>query len=209
MPILLVDRNTYHQVQTLTPERGAAAVTKVSAASALHSPLEQSQTQTKAHAQAAHGRDETPNYKLDRGLLAQDVMSTPVVSLTLGDDIHAAHQLLNQYHFRHLPVTTSTGELCGIVSDRDLLADLSHRNGQSMDVYFATSIRNVMQGPVLTVTPDTDAREVARLMAGKRIGALPVVSERDAQQGPKVLGMITKSDLYTLIIDAVIFDQRV
>ena len=208
MPILLVDRNTY-QVQTLTPERGAAAVTKVSAASAPHSPLEQSQAQTKAHTQAAHGRDETPNYKLERGLLAEDVMSTPVVSLTLDDDIHAAHQRLNQHHFRHLPVISATSELCGIVSDRDLLGDLSLRKGQPMDAYFSTPIREVMRGPVLTVTPDTDAREVARLMAGKRIGALPVVSEKGDEHGPRVLGMITKSDLYTLIINAVIFDQRI
>ena len=71
-----------------------------------------------------------------------------------------------------------------------------------------------MISPVLTVTEDTDVREVAQLMAHKSVGSLPVIHQ-DAylpgahHTGATLQGMITKSDLYTLLIDAVIVDTRV
>jgi CBS domain-containing protein len=50
--------------------------------------------------------------------------------------------------------------------------------------------RDVMSKPVVSVHPDTPAREIARLLLDKRISAVPVVDDDGA-----ALGIVSESDL--------------
>lgn len=58
-------------------------------------------------------------------LLAEQVMTSPVVSLTPEASITEALGLFQKNAFRHIPVATSAGRLVGIVSDRDILRYLA------------------------------------------------------------------------------------
>ncbi len=49
---------------------------------------------------------------------------------------------------------------------------------------------DVMTSKVITVTPDTDVREIARLLLEHHISAVPVVDD-----GDKVLGIVSEGDL--------------
>jgi CBS domain-containing protein len=53
-----------------------------------------------------------------------------------------------------------------------------------------TQAKDLMSSPVVTVTEKTEVRELARILAEKKISGAPVVD----QQG-KVIGVVTESDL--------------
>ena len=88
--------------------------------------------------------------------------------------------------FRSMPVLDG-GKLVGIVSDRDLrqhTADLEN-----------TEARSAMTTEVLTVTPETAAREAARLLRERKVGALPVM------QDGELVGIVTGTDLLGAFIE--------
>jgi acetoin utilization protein AcuB len=51
-----------------------------------------------------------------------------------------------------------------------------------------------MTWAVITVRPDTDVREAARLMHERRLGALPVAD------GGRVVGMLTATDVIRAVV---------
>lgn len=52
-------------------------------------------------------------------------------------------------------------------------------------------VRDVMQAEVITVRPDTNVQEVARLLTEHHIRSVPVVDEQQ-----RVIGIISESDLF-------------
>jgi CBS domain-containing protein len=152
--------------------------------------------------------------KLPHSLTAQAVMSSPVISLNAQQTLKDAMKLMVKHSFRHLPIVTEADKIVGIVSERDLLRWMDRHPTSSWDDFYRTPITQIMISPVLTVTVDSDVREVAQLMAHKSVGSLPVIHQDSYLPGAHYIGatlqgMITKSDLYTLLIDAVVVDTRV
>jgi CBS domain-containing protein len=56
------------------------------------------------------------------GTMAEDLMTSPAITIRPDATIAAAARLMNAHHVRFLPVTDSVGRLLGIVSRRDLLS---------------------------------------------------------------------------------------
>src|SRR5262249_9906456 len=92
-----------------------------------------------------------------------------------------------------LLVTGAGGELLGIVTDRDIRLNLPSK-ATSLSVWelnyllAGLTIGRVMTQSVITVGPDTPARDGARIMMDHKIGALPVVG------GGHLLGIVTETD---------------
>jgi CBS domain-containing protein len=57
-----------------------------------------------------------------RGTMAEDLMTSPAITIRPDATISAAARLMNAHHVRFLPVVDSVGRLLGIVSRRDLLS---------------------------------------------------------------------------------------
>ena len=60
------------------------------------------------------------------GLLAQDVASFPIVTLSLNATLFQARKLFLRHRVRHLGVTDSDGQLMGLVSFSDILSNIEH-----------------------------------------------------------------------------------
>jgi CBS domain-containing protein len=58
-------------------------------------------------------------------------------------------------------------------------------------------VSDVMHTPVMTATPDMNLVKAAEVMMENRIGCLPVLAD-DKQ----VIGMVTETDLFRALIDA-------
>jgi acetoin utilization protein AcuB len=105
-----------------------------------------------------------------------------------------ARHLMIEKGIRHLVVTSDSGELLGIVTDRDIRLNLPSQ-ATSLSVwemnYLLTrlTVGTVMTSSVITVGPDREARDAAQLMLDHRIGALPVVD------GGRPIGIVTETDL--------------
>ncbi|MDP6037833.1 MAG: CBS domain-containing protein, partial [Candidatus Latescibacteria bacterium] len=121
---------------------------------------------------------------------AEQIMSAPIVSIERDMRIDKAQEMVKQKRFRHVPVISTDGMMRGIVSDRDLFA-LSDSHGISK----SGVVEDIMTKDVLTATPNTSIREIARVLFEERIGCMPIVDEAD-----RVVGIITRSDILRALI---------
>lgn len=124
-------------------------------------------------------------------ILARDLMTAPVVTLPSDATIVDAWVLMTRRSFRHLPISSVHGTLVGMVSDRDLIRhapDLVIAGIQSTAA--RRRLAEIMSPRVLSATPATDIREIARVMMDERVGALPIL---DTERRP--VGIISKQDL--------------
>ena len=126
-------------------------------------------------------------------------MSRPVISVSPDSPINDVLAMFKKEHIRRAPVIKD-GKLVGIVSERDLL-NASPSPVTTLSVWelnyliSKVKIKNVMSRKVITVNRDTPIEEVARIMADKKIGGLPVVD------GDRVVGMITETDLFKAFLE--------
>ena len=140
---------------------------------------------------------------------AKHVMTRNVVSVRKEIPICDVAQLLLEKHVSAAPVVDESGAPVGMVSEGDLIgrndADrLARRDwwlallaeGESLAPEFLATLKRpdrtageVMSKPVVTVDPDTDTGEIARLLGAHRIKRVPVV-----QQG-RIVGIVSREDL--------------
>lgn len=123
----------------------------------------------------------------------RELMKDTLITVSPETPVFEARQLMQKQQIRHLLVTEH-GRLVGVCTDRDIRLNLPSP-ATSLSVWEVNyllarlTIGQVMTKTVITVAPDRDAREAARLMLDHRIGALPV-TEND-----KLIGILTETDL--------------
>jgi acetoin utilization protein AcuB len=112
-----------------------------------------------------------------------------------------ARRLLERHGIRHLPVMAGS-RLVGIVSARDiqltdrlLATTLSALHSDLVNGRYRP-IETVMSRPVLAVGPEVQVHEAARLMAERRIGALPVLEDE------RLVGILTTTDCLLALMRA-------
>jgi len=126
-------------------------------------------------------------------ILVEDVMSTDVFTLGRNDKLSIADDLMKQQRIRHMPVLDADGQLCGILTQRDmfrgiLLRSLGYGERAEQKLLDALSIKDAMHDDVLTISPKSTLGDAAKLMLSNKIGCLPVVD------GARLVGMISEAD---------------
>lgn len=106
--------------------------------------------------------------------------------------LSAAWDLMCREGFRHLPVV-SGGALVGILSDRDILVRAAMEGG-TISIPDGRAAEAATPWPHICA-PDTDVRDLVRLMTEKRIDAVPVVNGVN-----QLVGLVTSTDLLLLLI---------
>jgi CBS domain-containing protein len=129
----------------------------------------------------------------------RDIMSTEVTTLGRNDSLQLARDIMTLGRVRHFPVVEE-GKVVGVVSQRDLYkASLGSvmKYGEKAQRAFmeGIAIKEVMNEPVITIAPHVSVREAARIMIEKKIGCLPVL------EGPKLVGLVTETDMLKLVAD--------
>jgi acetoin utilization protein AcuB len=122
-------------------------------------------------------------------------MSPAPVTIRWTAKVIDAVRLLREARIRHLPVLDGSGRLVGIVTDRDLrqvILDprLQEQLGAGLaDALEGFTVRDIMTWAVITVRPETEIRDAARLLHQRKIGALPVV------KNDRLIGILTETDV--------------
>ena len=111
--------------------------------------------------------------------VAREIMMGSPVPLTPDDTLDLANDVISLGRIRHIPVM-DRGKLVGLLSERDLIGAAANRifglkQKSRSALLKAELIKNVMKKRVVTVAPETPIKELARLMAEKKIGCVPVV----------------------------------
>lgn len=115
----------------------------------------------------------------------KEVMRSPVVCVGPGQSVEAAAKVLERHNIGALPVCTTQGMLCGMITDRDLVV----RCLAMGKLPSQTCVREIMSRQVISVDPNMDTAVAAHLMGRKRVQRLPVV------EAGKVQGILSLDDL--------------
>ena len=141
-------------------------------------------------------------------MVTSDLMTETVSSVTADTSVQAVAQLLLDSHVGGVPVTDTSGNPIGMVSDGDLLGRRTEDGRQDWwldllaratlpaplsDSARDRSVRDVMTAPLISVSPYTLVREVVRLLQTHRIKRLPVILD------DKLVGIISRTDLLSLV----------
>jgi CBS-domain-containing membrane protein len=136
-------------------------------------------------------------------MLVHEVMSRDVVTTRPSTTVKHALALLAQHRVTALPVVTGTGELCGIVSEADLIRDLLARDPRAHEIpqadvrSKATNVEEVMSGHPVTVRANTDLAEAVDLLTSTTVKSLPVVDHAG-----RLEGVLSRSDIVRLLARA-------
>jgi CBS domain-containing membrane protein len=135
------------------------------------------------------------------------VMTRAVVTVAPDADLQEVTRLLGENNVSGLPVVDAAGRVVGLISEADVLSMTGVKRGHTFkDVVRhvlgeaeptqqkGSTVADFMTSPAITVRPDTDVREAARMVDEKRIKRLPVVDE----QG-RLVGIVSRADMLKVV----------
>jgi len=132
------------------------------------------------------------------GVRVAELMSEKVVTALPKTTIFEAERTMATEGFRRLPIV-SDGRVVGIITAMDIVRFFGC--GEAFAYLRSGTIIQVLNNPaleiasktVVTVEPDLDVGQAAKVMREKNIGAMPVV------QNGKLVGIITERDFFKII----------
>jgi signal-transduction protein with cAMP-binding, CBS, and nucleotidyltransferase domain len=118
---------------------------------------------------------------------AKDVMATEVAIMDKDISVKKAAEVMSQEGVSAIIITVE-GTAKGIVTERDILKRIvaDDKNARK------TKVRQIMSSPLITIEPNTELEEAARLMFAKKIKNLPVTHEN------RLIGLINLQDICRL-----------
>jgi CBS domain-containing protein len=128
------------------------------------------------------------------GIKVKDIMSRRVTTAPPNMHIDAAARTMIASGFRRLPVVANS-LVCGIITATDIMRYLGKGEAfkklvtGNVNEAFSVPISGIMKADIVTVSPDQDLSETARIMHQNKIGSLPVIS------GQALAGIITERDI--------------
>jgi len=122
---------------------------------------------------------------------AKDVMSTELLCIREGTTIGEALKMLMDHRITGMPVVDKEGKMVGVVSEYDIIAQLSPHLTSKNDMkseLFRAPVK--FSRKVKSVKESTSLSTVVKSFVNKNYRRLPVVNEHGV-----LVGMITRRDL--------------
>ena len=147
-------------------------------------------------------------------LKVKDIMTTELITVSPQTEITSAAKILLEKRINGLPVIDDSGKLVGILCQSDLVAQQKSipipsvytlldsfipltslkRIDREVQKITALKVEQAMTPDPVTVGPETDIEDVARLMVDKKYHTLPVVED------DKIVGIVGKEDVLKTLL---------
>jgi len=147
-------------------------------------------------------------------LKVKDIMTKELITVSPQTEITSAAKILIEKRINGLPVIDDSGKLVGILCQSDLVAQQKSipipsvytlldsfipltslkRIDKEVKKIAALKVEQAMTPKPVTVGPETDIEDVARLMVDKKYHTLPVV------EGDKIVGIVGKEDVLKTLL---------
>ncbi len=147
-------------------------------------------------------------------LKVKDIMTREIITVSPETEIVSAAKILLEKRINGLPVIDSSGRLAGVLCQSDLVAQqknipipsvftllesyvpltLIKRIDKEVEKIAALKVEQAMTSNPVTVGPETDIEDVAKLMVDKKYHTLPVM------EGDKVVGIVGKEDVLKTLL---------
>jgi CBS domain-containing protein len=130
-------------------------------------------------------------------MVVRELMSSNPKTLGRNDQLSIADDVMRAERIRHLPVLDEEGQLCGILSQRDMFRGalaqaLGYGTAAQQKMLTMLRVKEVMTTEVVSTAPDATLAEAAKTMLERKIGCLPVVDRG------RLVGILTESDFVAL-----------
>ncbi len=125
----------------------------------------------------------------DARLSVKTIMTENVCGCLPDDPLNVAARLMWEHDFGAVPVLSPEGQLCGIVTDRDICM-AAYTKGLPLT---AILIRDVMSRHVHACSPEDTLERAATLMADAQVRRLPVTDAEGRLVGVVALADIARS----------------
>jgi CBS domain-containing protein len=142
-------------------------------------------------------------------MLAKEIMTTNIITVTSDASAQDIARMLLEHRISAVPVLNAQGEVVGMVSEGDLtgrneIRRLERRDwwlsmlaeGEQLAPEFVSNIQTqarkaheIMSSPVVVVSEDTEASEIAQLLTERNIKRVPVVKDK------RIVGLVSRADL--------------
>ncbi len=145
--------------------------------------------------------------------LVRDVMLNDPPTVAPHESLGVAGRTMMDTGQRRLPVVDASGEVVGLLSDRDLrlAADSpleEEAPAEIMDTLRRHTVQEIMTTAVHTIEADAPIVEAAQLMRVANVGSLPVVEYDETGNHERLVGLITRSMLVDYLIVLLEAEQR-
>ncbi|MGI5834937.1 MAG: CBS domain-containing protein [Chloroflexota bacterium] len=132
-----------------------------------------------------------------------EVMTKDVVVACPEATVKDVAELMERKNVGTVIITDADGKLEGIVTDRKLVTDCVAKGCNPSECKVEEIMTGKMPGPLgaaqmITATPDMDVIDAARKLGESGIRRMPVVED-----GGKVVGVVSASDLAEEVMEAV------
>ena len=126
-----------------------------------------------------------------------EVMTASPLMIQADASLYDARGVMGEHHVRHLPVCNETGELVGLLTQRDLLACtvsiLADVDQQSQnEIEQGIPVREVMTTDIACVQQHSNVIEAADYLLEHNHSCLPVL------EGDELVGILTEVDFIKL-----------
>lgn len=128
-------------------------------------------------------------------IIVENIMTSPVECVSMDDSVELIRDVFERSHYHHLIVLGDDGACAGVISDRDLLKNISPFIGKMQerptDVNcLKRRAHQIMTRQLVAVRKNTSLRAAARVMLDHKISCLPVVDS-----GKRCIGIVTLRDV--------------
>ncbi|MCB9846007.1 MAG: CBS domain-containing protein [Phycisphaeraceae bacterium] len=120
-------------------------------------------------------------------MAVSSIMSRDVVTVSMDDSLRTVQRLFQEHAFHHL-VVVEDGRVVGVISDRDLLKNVSPFMGkmgeQSRDrATLDRRVHQIMSRRLVSVGEGTSLADASLQMLNHRVSCLPVLDANGACRG--------------------------
>ncbi len=131
-----------------------------------------------------------------------DLMTTEVIAVSRDTGLREAARLMFRNRVSGLPITEPDGTLIGIITEADFLRLEVERQEGARDP--VATVGEAMSIGVVTIRPEMEIYEAAKIMAVQEVKRLPVVDDDN-----RLLGVISRADIVSIFTrpDDVIEDE--
>ncbi len=130
----------------------------------------------------------------------EGMLTRVVVTVAMDDSLDTVRKLFKQHRFHHL-IVVEKGKAVGVLSERDLLKNVSpfidQMSERKQDTWtLQKRVHQIMQRDLVWATPDTSVHDASLMMAANQISCLPVLDEQS-----RPIGIVTARDILRWLAD--------
>ncbi|MEP5612969.1 MAG: CBS domain-containing protein [Cyclobacteriaceae bacterium] len=138
---------------------------------------------------------EAPKVEVVQSVSVSDYMARKLITFKPDQPMHVVVDALMKHKISGGPVVNDKNELVGVISEGDCLKEVVKGKYDNMPI-FSGHVEEHMARNVVTVDPDLNIFEAAKMFLEKRLRRFPVVKEG------KLIGQISQKDVMKAVLKA-------